>query len=88
MSGCDISALKVLRNVVGGRFEFPLQEHCQNALLLAQKVLPGIFCYRLGAVYGLAFPDVYIKPHMSMPDTVMLRDICQIMVAFNSRVAE
>lgn len=88
MSGCDLSALRTLRSFVGGKSEFPLPESGRSALSLLKKVLPGIFCYELGAVYGLAFPDVYMKPHMSMADTAMLRDICQILVAFNSRVAE
>lgn len=65
-----------------------LPETGYSALLLGKKVLPGIFCYKLGVIFGLAFPDVELRPHMSKVDTRMLRDICQILVAFNSRVVE
>lgn len=64
-----------------------LPEHGYSAFLLAKKVLPGIFCYQLGVIFGLAFPDVHVKPHMSKVDTRMLRDVCQILAAFDSRVA-
>lgn len=65
-----------------------LSENGYSALHLARRVLPGIFCYQLGVIFGLAFPDVQLKPHMSKVDTRMLRDVCQILVAFDSRVGE
>lgn len=68
--------------------ELPLPKNWHSAYYLARKVLPDIFCYQLGAVFGLAFPEVQITPHMSKPDARMLRDICQILATFDSRVAE
>ena len=65
-----------------------LLEHWHSALYLTKKVLPGIFCYQSGVIFSLAFPDVEVKPYTSKVDTRMLRDICQILVAFDSRVAE
>lgn len=65
-----------------------LPEKGHSAYYLAKKVLPGIFCYKLGVIFGLAFPDVELKPHMSKVDTHMLRDICQILVALDSRAEE
>lgn len=71
---------------MGNQVELP--EKWYNALSLARKVLPGVFCYQLGVIFGLSFPDVEVKPHMSKVDARMLREVCQILVAFDSRAAE
>lgn len=81
--------LRNLRDMVGYNSKLQLPEHGHSALLLAQKVLPGIFCYKLGVIYGLAFPDVTdLRAHMSKADTIMLRWICEEMAALDSRVGE
>lgn len=67
-----------------------MPEKGHSALLLAKNVLPGVFSYKMGVIFGLAFPDdtTGLKAHMSMADTIMLKSVCQKMIGLNARVVE
>lgn len=50
-------------------------------LLTGEKGVSGYILLSVGGHFGLAFPDVYLKPHMSKEDTMMLRDICRLLAS-------
>lgn len=70
--------------------EVELPDDHRSALLLSRKVLPGVFSYKMGVIYGLAFPDdpTVLRAHTSMGDTLMLKGVCQKMIGLNARVVE